>query len=131
MHCFVELVCSKWDSLYEPFNIVENVLKNNDSTYKALNPVLDFTLFKGVLCFIAGLRVESGEPTAGNIEVFTSETLDQWEHLMTHRSSKDAVQVINFNEEIYAKYLRLNFLDNIRGGNLCTVRFVQVIGLPV
>lgn len=27
---------SKWDSINEPYNIVENVLKDDDSVYKAL-----------------------------------------------------------------------------------------------
>lgn len=39
---------SKWDSINEPQNVVENVLKDNDSFYKALTPDLDFTLNGGI-----------------------------------------------------------------------------------
>ena len=35
---------SKWDAIHEPYNIVENVLKDDESVYKALTPDLDFTL---------------------------------------------------------------------------------------
>jgi hypothetical protein len=35
---------SKWDSINEPYNVVENVLRNDESVYKALSPDLDFTL---------------------------------------------------------------------------------------
>ena len=38
---------SKWDSIHEPYNIVENVLKDDESVYKALTPNLDFTLASG------------------------------------------------------------------------------------
>jgi hypothetical protein len=38
---------SKWDSINEPYNVVENTLKEDDTVYKALAPDLDFTLNNG------------------------------------------------------------------------------------
>ena len=38
---------SKWDAIHEPYNVVENVLRDDESVYKALTPDLDFTLDKG------------------------------------------------------------------------------------
>ena len=35
---------SKWDSINEPFDVVENILKNDDNTYKSLSPDIDLTL---------------------------------------------------------------------------------------
>jgi hypothetical protein len=35
---------SKWDSIHEPYNVVENILKDDESVYKALTPDLDLTV---------------------------------------------------------------------------------------
>lgn len=121
---------SKWDSLYEAGNVVENVLKDNEQIYKALNPVLDFTLHKGASCFIAEIRIYGVDPAPGDIEIYVSDSLDRWEFLMTHTSSKDMSRRISVKEEVYSKYLRIKCIDNLRGGNLCAIRYVQVFGLP-
>ena len=38
---------SKWDSINDPYNVVENILKDDDKIYKALTPELDLTLNNG------------------------------------------------------------------------------------
>ena len=38
---------SRWDTIHEPNNVVENVLKDDDSVYKALTPDFDFSLDHG------------------------------------------------------------------------------------
>jgi len=38
---------SKWDSIHEPYNVVENVLKDDESVYKARTPAVDLTLSGG------------------------------------------------------------------------------------
>lgn len=43
---------SKWDAIHEPHNLVENVLKDDNKVYKALQPQLDFTLKGGELIYL-------------------------------------------------------------------------------
>jgi len=38
---------SKWDAIHEPYNVVENVLKDDEKVYKALTPAFDFTVNNG------------------------------------------------------------------------------------
>ena len=38
---------SKWDSINEPYNVVENILKDDNTVYKALTPEIDLTLNHG------------------------------------------------------------------------------------
>ena len=43
---------SKWDSIHDPYNLVENILKNDEKVYKAMNPKFDFLLANNEICFI-------------------------------------------------------------------------------
>lgn len=52
---------SKWDSIHEPFNVVENILQNDEKEYKALNPILDFTVNNGEPSFIAAIELHPGD----------------------------------------------------------------------
>lgn len=38
---------SRWDSINDPYNVVENVLKDDDTLYKSLTPDIDLTLNHG------------------------------------------------------------------------------------
>jgi len=111
--------------------VIENVLKDNEFTFKGLNPVFDFNLHHGSTCFIAEIKISTGEPSPGDIEIYISQSMEKWEFLRLHSCNKGTEQRILLKEEVYAKYLRLKCLDNIRGGNLCCVRFVKVYGVPI
>jgi hypothetical protein len=52
---------SKWQSVHEPFNIVENVLQDDDSVFSALQPNFDFTLEAGTLCSLSEIHVWPGD----------------------------------------------------------------------
>lgn len=52
---------SRWDAIHEPYNVVENVLKDDDSVYKALTPSIDLTLDRGDLCYISEVIIWPGE----------------------------------------------------------------------
>lgn len=110
---------------------MENVLKDNETVYKAMNPVLDFTLHHGVMCFVGEIYLSSVEPGPGDIEIYVGKALDRWDLLTVHRCGRELEQRILFKQEVHAKYLRLKCLDNLRGGNLCCIRFVQVFGVPL
>jgi hypothetical protein len=52
---------SKWDSIHEPYNVVENVLGDDDRVYKALQPTFDFNLDDHYHCYISEILVWPGE----------------------------------------------------------------------
>jgi len=52
---------SKWDAIHEPYNVVENVLKDDEKVYKALTPSFDFTVNNGQSSFISEVIVHPGD----------------------------------------------------------------------
>jgi hypothetical protein len=38
---------SKWDAINEPYNVIENVLEDDEKQYKALQPNFDFLVNSG------------------------------------------------------------------------------------
>jgi len=52
---------SKWDSIHEPYNVVENILKDDESVYKALTPDLDVTVAQGNLAYISEMSIYPGD----------------------------------------------------------------------
>jgi len=46
---------SKWDSLNEPDNVIENVLEDDHKQYKALQPNFDFIINGGQEAYIANI----------------------------------------------------------------------------
>ena len=67
---------SKWDSIHDPYNVVENILRDDDTVYKALTPNLDFTLLQGQLCYMAEITIFPGDCGPEDVEVSFSLTKD-------------------------------------------------------
>ena len=57
---------------------MENILKDDESVYKALTPNLDFTLSGGALCFFAEVILFPGDCGPATVEVFVSNQLEKW-----------------------------------------------------
>jgi len=60
---------SKWDAIHEPYNVVENVLRDDSTVFKALSPDLDFTLDKGDLCYISEVLLWPGDSGPNQVQV--------------------------------------------------------------
>ncbi len=60
---------SKWDSIHEPFNVVENILKDDESVYKALTPDLDFTVSGTNMAYVSEVIIHPGDCGPANVEV--------------------------------------------------------------
>jgi len=121
---------SKWDAIHEPYNVVENVLKDDEKVYKALQPVFDFTVNAGNLCYISSIVLAPGDCGPQKLEVYLSSSGDHWSLVKTFTASKEAIQNLEMPGENLAKHVRIRCVNNIRGGNLVSVRFIQVRGLP-
>ena len=52
---------SKWDAIHEPYNVVENVLKDDDTVYKGLTPDFDITLDRDELCYVSEVVIWPGD----------------------------------------------------------------------
>lgn len=122
---------SKWDAIHEPYNVVENVLKDDEKVYKALTPTFDFTVNNGNQCYISNIILAPGDCGPQTMEVYLSNNVDAWQLLKTFSATKAAVQNLVIPGENLAKYVRIRCVNNIRGGNLVNVRYVQIKGLPI
>ncbi len=58
--------------------MVENVLKDDDTVYKGLQPTLDFTLSAGEVCYISEVLVWPGDTGPLEVEVYVSNLIDRW-----------------------------------------------------
>jgi hypothetical protein len=52
---------SKWDAVHEPYNVVENVLRDDNTVFKGLSPDFDFALDKGDLCYVSEVLMWPGD----------------------------------------------------------------------
>ena len=60
---------SRWDTIHEPHNVVENVLKDDNSVYKSLTPDFDFSLDHGETCFISEVIIWPGDGGPNKVQV--------------------------------------------------------------
>lgn len=120
---------SKWDSIHEPYNVVENILKDDESVYKALTPDLDLTVAAGSLAYVSEVILYPGDCGPATVELYWSNTADKWTLIKSFACSKAGAQKMTVPGEHIMKYLRIRCVNNVRGGNLVNVRYVQVKGL--
>lgn len=120
---------SKWDLVHEPNNVVENVLKDDEAVFRSLSPSVDLTLCNGSLCFVSEVEICPGECGPAHVEVYTSNVLDKWTFVKSFKCTRDATQPFRLPGEQLCKYLRFKMDQNVRGGNIVTVRMVRVKGL--
>eukprot|EP00744_Colponema_vietnamica_P000651 GILI01001143.1.p1 GENE.GILI01001143.1~~GILI01001143.1.p1 ORF type:complete len:753 (+),score=218.18 GILI01001143.1:205-2463(+) len=121
---------SKWDSVHEPYNVVENVLSDDEQVYRALSPSIDLTLLNNQACFVASVEIHPGECGPANVEIYTSNTPEKWTLVKELKCGRDAFTSVMLPGEQICKYLRVKCLNNVRGGNIVSVRQVRVKGLP-
>ena len=69
---------NKWDSIHEPYNVVENVLRDDDTVFKGLQPTLDFTLSGGEVCYVAEVLIWPGDSAPLNVELYVGNLIDRW-----------------------------------------------------
>jgi len=120
---------SKWDSINDPYNVVENILKDDDKIYKALTPELDLTLNNGRKWFVSEIFIHGGDGGPAHIEVYISDYAQHWDYIEAYECSNDEIQRITLPGENIAKYIRIKWLTNNQGGNIVKVRHVEVKGM--
>ena len=69
---------SKWDLVHEPENKVENILANDASAYKAVQPELDITLNNNQSAYVSSILFGPGEVGPQLIEVLESRNGAHW-----------------------------------------------------
>lgn len=79
---------NKWDSIHEPYNVVENVLRDDESVYKALTPNLDFAISNGMPSYVAEVVLFPGDCGPANVEIYVSNTHDKWTFVKQFTCSK-------------------------------------------
>ena len=120
---------SKWDVLHEPYNVIENILEDNEKVYKALTPNFDLTLDDGRPCFVANVTVHPGDCGPASVEIYISNLQESWSMVKKFNAMKDRPSTFVLPGENVAKFVRVRCVNNVRGGNLVNLRYVQVKGL--
>lgn len=108
--------------------MVENVLKDDDSVYSALQPSLDFTLESGHLCHLSEIQIYPGDVGPAHIEVYFSNVEGGWTLLKEFIVGRERPAKLELSGELKCKFLRLKFLQNTRGGNISATRYIKVLG---
>ena len=120
---------SRWDQIHEPNNVVENVLRDDDSVYKALTPELDFSLDNGETCYISEIIIWPGDSGPNEVKVFVSHNAQTWAPIKEYTCSRTGSSKLVIPGEYLCKFLRISCLNNIRGGQIVSVRHVLIKGL--
>ena len=118
---------SKWDSVHEPYNLVENVLRDDDSAYSGLQPSFDFDL--GQTCYVAEVQYWPGDVGASQVELFVSNTVDRWTFVKEYVCVSQGMSKLPVPGEHNVKYLRLKCVNNTRGGQIVSTRHIKVLGV--
>ena len=113
----------------EPYNVVENVLTDDEKVYKALGPSIDLSINELQPCFISMVVIYPGDTGPQNIEIYLSNEENNWKLVKQVTANKAPVHNIVIPGENLAKYIRIKCINNIRGGNFVNIRFIQVKGL--
>lgn len=120
---------SKWDSINEPYNVVENILRDDDTQYKALQPNLDLNLSNSLLCYVAEILIWPGDVGPLTVEVFVSNHQDSWTFVKEYTCARDIQTKLTMPGEYICKFVRVLCKNNTRGGNIVAVRHIKVLGL--
>jgi len=120
---------SKWDAIHEPYNVVNNVLTDDETVYKGLTPNFDFTLDQNQICYISEILLWPGDCGPATVEIFVSNSIDKWTFVKSYQCTKQGCQKLVVPGEYISKYLRIRCVNNIRGGNIVNVRHIVVKGL--
>lgn len=105
------------------------MIKDDESVYKALTPDLDFTVANGNMAYISEVMISPGDCGPANVEIYWSNTADKWTLIKAFTCTKSGEQKLTLPGETVTKYLRVRCINNVRGGNLVNVRYVQIRGL--
>lgn len=84
---------SNWEKTHEPENIIDNVLKDDETVWRAISPDIDLELDNGHICFIAHIELRFGDSIPRSLDVFTSDNCEDWFHVATLNCSIDYEQV--------------------------------------
>jgi hypothetical protein len=120
---------SKWDSIHDPFNVVENVLQEDEKIYKGLLPNFDFSLANGEMSYVAEVIIWPGEVGPSTVELYVGNSLDSWSLVKEYTCARDGPTRCVVPGEYTSRFLRVRCTQNVRGGNIVEVRYIVVKGL--
>lgn len=120
---------SKWDSINDPYNVVDNVLKDDETIYKALTPDIDLTLNHGRKCFVSEILIHAGDGGPASVEVHVSQFPNTWDFVEAYECSDDEIQRLTLPGENNVKYLRIRSLKSNQGGKIVKIRHIEVNGV--
>ena len=119
---------SQFDQTYDPQNLIDNILKKDDSVYKSVSPTIDLMLNDGGYFFFCEVVIQCGNPPPGMIEVYASNT-ENWTLVNCYNMGEGKELTLNIPGEQIAKFLRLRFTKNARGGSLVSIKHIAVKGI--
>lgn len=105
------------------------MLRDDDTVYKALTPDFDFLLDRGDTCYISEVVIWPGDSGPNEVEVYGSNSIDRWGKIKTFTCSRSGSSKLVIPGEYLTKFIRIRCLNNIRGGQIVSVRYIMVKGL--
>eukprot|EP00768_Dysnectes_brevis_P002885 gnl/Dysnectes_brevis/2105_a2442_2017.p1 GENE.gnl/Dysnectes_brevis/2105_a2442_2017~~gnl/Dysnectes_brevis/2105_a2442_2017.p1 ORF type:complete len:759 (+),score=246.56 gnl/Dysnectes_brevis/2105_a2442_2017:45-2321(+) len=121
---------SRWERHHEPENRVENVLDDDERQYRALQPSIDLSLEGSSRCFVSEVSICPGDCGPSACEVYVAAEPERYVLVNTFPCNRDGVQTFPLSgEQTDIVQVRLRFPQNIRGGNIVSIRHVGIRGL--
>lgn len=117
-----------WMRQNEPHNRIDNVLKDDQSSYHNRKPMFEFNLHNDELCYVANIMVDPTEPAPGETEILVSSDGRDWKKVkFTVEKDKKVRDYVLFGDNC-ARALRIHFLNNDRKGNFVGIRNIKIKG---
>eukprot|EP00767_Chilomastix_cuspidata_P001345 gnl/Chilomastix_cuspidata/1456.p1 GENE.gnl/Chilomastix_cuspidata/1456~~gnl/Chilomastix_cuspidata/1456.p1 ORF type:complete len:803 (-),score=258.30 gnl/Chilomastix_cuspidata/1456:822-3230(-) len=121
---------TRWERTHEADNVVENVLRDDNTVFRRVSPVLDLSVSGARPNFVAGVVLSPGECGPAEMEVHLSRVVGHFSHAGTFRCTREPEQMFRLKGDTTGvMQVRLKFIGNTRGGNIASIRRVKVLGL--
>jgi hypothetical protein len=98
---------SKWDSIHDPFNVVENVLRDNETVYKGLLPNFDLSMANGEMCYISEVIIWPGDVGPSVVELYVGNVQDSWSLVKDYTCERQGPTRCVIPGEYTSRYVRV------------------------
>lgn len=115
-----------WEKLHDTQNVVENVLRDDSSVFTRKDACIKTTFNPSI---VTKIKVHPGEPGPLHLDLTIMDRNDKVVFSEAYKMGRNTTEInTSIVDACKASFV---FKDNIRGGSICSIRFIEVIGIPM
>ena len=114
-----------WEKLHDTQNVVENVLRDDSSVFTRKDACIKLVFEPSIVTMV---RIHPGEPGPLHLDLTLTDKDDRVVFAEGYKLGRNTTEISM--SVVNACRASLVFKDNIRGGSICSIRLVEVVGVP-